>query len=473
MANEYFVDYDNMETLLTGIVSHSGSGSGTSNYIVFSEPDVTIYEGSSTLVYVRTNVNGTLTATSSNSTLVTAQVGVGENGKYIEIQSGTGTGNGVITVSANGTSSTINVTVETPPIYGVEWDGSTSPAWTRTDGAVGFTDPNPYYSGMTTTPSSPFDDISPWKDIKRVTNSTAGELVEIPKFYYKWTRSGNTMKLQISMNQQEGFLCSPAHADRGDGVGERNYVYVGRYHCDTSSYKSTTGVMPAYSITRATFRTNIHNLGTNIWQWDYAMLWTIRMLYLVEYASWDCQAKIGYGGTSSTTSSTPRINMGYTDSMPYHTGTDRTDRTTYGGIQYRYIEGLWDNVSDWVDGIIVRSSYYYCIKNPSNFTDTYSATGVTQLGSRATSSGCISVWSSPTTAGFEYALYPSTTNGTTYTNYCCDQHYYNSSYDTSYTCVYTGGSYNTKARNCGLFYSYCYSSSRAYVGSRLMVLPNN
>ena len=49
-------------------------------------------------------------------------------------------------------------------IYGAEWDGSSTTVWTRTDDAVGLPNPNPYYAGMSDTPSSPFDDISPWSE---------------------------------------------------------------------------------------------------------------------------------------------------------------------------------------------------------------------------------------------------------------------------------------------------------------------
>lgn len=39
-----------------------------------------------------------------------------------------------------------------------------------------------------------------------------------------------------------------------------------------------------------------------------------------------------------------------TNAGTYHTGTTAANRTTYGYTQYRYIEGLWDNVYDWMDG---------------------------------------------------------------------------------------------------------------------------
>ena len=86
---------------------------------------------------------------------------------------------------------------------------------------------------------------------------------------------------------------------------------------------------------------------------DYAMRLTIWMLMLVEFADNDFQAKIGYGcGDNSAVGA-----IGYTDSMTYHTGTTQSARTTYGlGTQYRYIEGLWDNVLDWMDGCYYSSS---------------------------------------------------------------------------------------------------------------------
>ena len=345
-------------------------------------------------------------------------------------------------------------------IYGAEWAGTSDPSWVRTDAAVGFSNPNPYYSGMSTTPSSPFDNIMPWAGIRRVTDANAGELVEIPKFYYKWTRDGVKMKLQISMSAFDGSHVSPAHADRGDGVGERDYVYVGRYHC-ASDYKSKTGVTPKSNVTRATFRSGIHALGSNVWQNDYAMRWTIGLLYLVEYAHWDSQTKIGYGSGNGS-----RVeNMGYTDNMPYHTGTTQTSRTTYGlGTQYRYIEGLWDNLFDLCDGIYFSNANIYCIKNPADFAET----GGTYVGSRSVNQGCIKSFTSPSQTGFEYALYANelVSDMTTYTTDFSN----NASWGQILFC---GGYWVNELKN-GLFCTFASdttSFSGGYAGSRLMVLP--
>lgn len=76
------------------------------------------------------------------------------------------------------------------------------------------------------------------------------------------------------------------------------------------------------------------------------MLFTIWLLYLVEFADWNSQATIGVGcGNSYST-------MGYTNNMPYCTGTTQYGRSSKGNsTQYRNIEGLWENTRDWVNGI--------------------------------------------------------------------------------------------------------------------------
>ena len=343
-------------------------------------------------------------------------------------------------------------------IYGAEWDGSSATTWTRTDEAAGFSDPVAAVNNGNG--SSPFDNLMPWAGMVIEEDPTAGTLVAIPKYWYKWTRTGNAMKLQISDAPQDGFFTSPAHADRGDGKGERDYVYVGRYHCNTS-YKSQAGSQPAASMTRAQARSNIHNLGSTYWQYDFAMYWTIMMLYLVEYANWNSQATIGYGCSPSGS----KFNLGATDSMVYHTGTTAANRTTYGSVQYRHIEGLWDNVYDWCDGIYFSGANVLCIKNPASFSDT---SGGTNVGTRATSSGWISGWTNPTADGFEYALYPNAVSGSE-TTYVC--HYCN--YYASGVVLYVGG-YYCQSQYHGAFYlngDYTASVANASIGCRLQKLP--
>ena len=356
--------------------------------------------------------------------------------------------------------------------YGVYWDGSESSAWTRIGKSASFEAPVPQHSdgnGGWVGGSSPFDNLMPWSGIQIVEDAEAGTLVSIPKFYYKWTHglgeNGNGLRLEISPSPQDGFFTSPAHADRGDGNGERDVVYVGRYHC-ASGYKSQTGVNPLARKTRDTFRQGIHGLGTDIWQYDFAMYWTIRMLYLVEFADWNSQAKIG-GGCSDSGSVQA---MGLTDSMTYHTGTTATaiGATNYGQVQYRHIEGLWSNVFDFCDGIYFSDTSVYAIKNPANFSDT---TGGVNVGTRTTANGVVTAWTNPTASGYEYAIYPNNcVSDSTYSTYSADSCNYNS----SGVVLYVGGSF-VQGQDDGLFRLYGddgASHSLSFIGSRLQKLPN-
>lgn len=357
------------------------------------------------------------------------------------------------------------------PIFGVEWDGSESSQWTRLGKSASFAEPVPQHSdgnGGWVGGSSPFDNIMPWSGMQIVEDAEAGTLVSIPKFYYKWTHglgeNENGLRLEISPSPQEGFFTSPAHADRGDGVGERDVVYVGRYHCATG-YKSQTGVNPLANQTQATFRSGIHALGNNIWQYDFAMYWTICMLFLVEFADWNSQGVIG-GGCSDSGSLQA---MGLTDGMTYHTGTTNTviGAENYGHIQYRHIEDLWANVFDWCDGIYFSGTNVYGINNPSDFSDTANGT---LIGTRPTSSGVPKTFNEPTASGYEYALYPATVDGTDYTVRTCDRYLYYSG-----GVVLNVGGYYVHHQYYGLFYlngNYSASDRDSGIGSRLMKLPS-
>ena len=341
-----------------------------------------------------------------------------------------------------------------PPIYGVDFTNmATTSKCTRTDAAANFADPQPAVAGGTG--SSPFDNIMPWSGMVRSTDPKAGEVVAIPKFYFKWETDGTKATgLKISMGKQSGFKTSPAHMDRGDGKGERDVIYVGRYHsCSTN--KSATGQRPKTSITRSDARTAVHSLGANVWQFDYATRVTIWMLYLVEFADWDSQAKIGYGCGNDSDAE----NVGASDSMQYHTGTMQADRTTYGvGVQYRYIEGLWDNVYDWMDGCYYSSSGMSIILNPNNFSDTENGTVIGTPSSGYSSAFAISDWS----------IYPNSTTGGSSTTGSCDIWNYGS----QYPCLFCGGSSRCR-EDRGLFYVNYNRISSAFsdVGFRVIVLP--
>lgn len=339
-------------------------------------------------------------------------------------------------------------------IYGASWDGTSTTKWSRTDEAAEFTDPVPYVAGASSY-GSPFDTLQPWAGMVK-SERTGGTMVSIPKFWYKLTQNGRGMSIQIADRAVEGYSVSPAHMDRGDGHGERDVVYIGRYHCN-GTYKSGTG-SPRVNMTRSSARSGIHNLGSTIWQSDFTMRFTLWLLYIVEFCDWNSQAKIGYGCSPNSNT----FAMGYTDSMPYHTGTDQSSRATYGGTQYRNIEGLWDNVWDWCDGCYYNSNGLNVILNPANFSD---GSGGTAVGTP--SNGWPSAFTVKTTGG--YPLFIPTAASGSESTYSCDYWLFSS----SYPCLFVGGYYYQDAYY-GMFYVHYSTASyyNGYLGCRLQELPN-
>lgn len=456
------------ETGVATIVASDGSETSTETITIsyYSKYNVELWLGTVYTINMTTEeptlYGKTITLTNGSDTATATFSANGEAVKKIKFTGavtitstdGSKTAEKIITVSSG--TSEYDVSLSFVQIYGASWDGTSTTAWSRTDAAAGFVDPVPYVSGAANY-GSPFDDKLPWSGMVKSTRN-GNAVVAIPKFWYKITQNGSGMKIQIADGEADGFKVSPAHMDRGDGKGERDVVYVGRYHCN-SSYKSATGGKPVASITRSAARASIHSTGNNIWQMDFATRFTLWLLYIVEFANWNSQAKIGYGcGNNSATE-----NMGYTDSMPYHTGTTQSSRTSYGlGTQYRNIEGLWDNVYDWCDGVYYGSNGMNIILNPNNFSD---SSGGTSVGTP--SSGYPSVFSVKDVSGTYEMFIPTAASGSDST-YSCD-HW---SFGASSPCLFVGGNYGQSGYR-GMFcvgYSSA-SSSGADIGCRLLELP--
>lgn len=321
-------------------------------------------------------------------------------------------------------------------IYGVRWgytDGIIDTAGTRTDEAADFDDPVPYVSGEDPQQEiinrlacgSPFDVLYPWNGMAPYMDILLGSMVAIPKFYFRWTKTDDYLQLQVATYAADGFSVSPAHMDRGDGKGERDAVYIARYHAGQVASQSLPGMDPLTNITRADLRTSIEQMQTQVGasgysMQDYAMFWTWRMLYLVEYANWNGQAMIGYGtgngnddGEDDPDEQTAPRSNGTTDRMVYHTGTMQTSKDTPGqGVQYRWIEDPWGGVAEWIDGWYMAvdeetgEGYSCIIMNPDNFSDTEGGIEINR-GEEAPN-GWITDWEIPDVEGCEWALIPFT-----------------------------------------------------------------
>ena len=439
----------NGETTSGSVQITAGGQSKTLNLEFFSATITVNVESGSTVTCAKGS--NTQTKTSTGSAVFTVK----EAGTYTITATKSGQeASGTVQITASGQSKTISLAYV--HIYGVSWDGSSTTKLTRTDDAGLFTDPVPAVGNGAG--SSPFDNRLPWSGMTKTTDGN-NVLVAIPKYWVKVSHA--PFKVQIADKATPGYQVSPAHRDRGDGKGERDVVYIGRYECD-GSYMSRSGQAPKVSTPLATFRSGIHALGATYWQADIALHLTWWFLYIVEYADWNGQTAIGQGNVSSGA----KINTGATDSMTYHTGRAAgTDGQT--AVQYRNIENPWGNVLEWRDGIIFSDANISTYNNPANFSDSYNGTGATvRSNKRATTGGWIKAWGHDTND--PSFIYPSEVGGSETTrvpDYCY--------YDTGVRALCVGGSYSngTGAGPFCLVGNVAPSNTIGNLGSRLQKLP--
>ena len=360
-------------------------------------------------------------------------------------------------------------------IYGCTWSGSNTSACVRTDDAVGAS-VNPYYAGMTETPSSTFDSYYPWNKVEDVTSEdddyatigsgAYGDFVRIPKFWQKIEKSGTTISWKIAPYQVDSTYRLPRAFIRSDNT-VRDYIYIAKYHCaNDGTYRSLANGTPQVNQTRATFRSGCH-LASNVWMLSYDVYEVIRSLYIVEFANFDAQRQIGYGCGNGSYVQSCTVN----GTFSYHTGTALSSRTSYGvGVKYRNIVGLWDNCWDFCDGITFDGSHTYMSNDRDNFSDDYTTTGMTYVGERPSSASSNSIKSFfvATASGFEGSMFASEIDGdTSGSSYTCDVLW------SGGTVLLVGGGYNQELA-AGLFALISNLSASYYnsdVGSRLQILP--
>lgn len=348
--------------------------------------------------YISTNVDvdsGTITISALKSTN-----GLAANSTvfYVHISAGSN-----YTSSAPG----YYVRVESlTSVFGVSWDSSNpSTALTRLTKA---NDPNKLVTvDITTEPvpavgtgsgSSPFDNYMPWmgmeeynvdvqagavgakKGDSRFSRSNNAVMVKIPEFYYKIEKSGSVFRYYVADGPVDGLSLHPGSGD--------NYMarYEGHITYDSGTGKfglgSASGMTILTSNTRSDFRNKAKDNGPGSQLRDIAAWCAYDLLYLVEYADWDSQKKIGPGIVNDTAAH----KTGETDAMVYHTG--RANSGDNSAVQYRGIENPWGNVWEWVDGINFNNYAPVICTDPTKYADdtttNYTVAGVPLGGSGST-----------------------------------------------------------------------------------------
>lgn len=324
--------------------------------------------------------------------------------------------------------------------------------------------------------SSNFDAVNPWKSMEEYnlvdglikykkgddgfSRTKYDTMVYIPKFWFKFeTDTSKGIKYYyISFIEHSGFTLHP-------GSGR----YVGRY-MSTSSGSSLSGVM-ADGVSRPDLRTKLRTKASGLEIMDYVTWGAIQLLYLIEFADWDSQKKIGNGSTSS------RIANGATDAEQNNTSGSTEDWTTQ--IQYRSIENLWGNgMSIKYEGCYIRyhsSSYsFWFTADPKKYSDGWPDLDYS-TSVYYNSNGYISGMSNGSASG---AFLPSGVSGSS-TTYIPDR-YYSSIYKNS-TSSYgfntgvdsTGAPVTTSYRLAFPEIGYYSSSDGGYMGMFTFVLSSS
>lgn len=381
-------------------------------------------------------------------------------------------GEWTVTATQNGESVSSNVVITSDgqiksvelsfvKIYGISRDiTASSPAWARTDDAVGMT---ATASVGTTAGASSFDSCYPWSGITRETLSTGDVMVKIPKFWFRRYRDGNVEHIKIANKATTGFALHPAFNHAGVEV---NHIYVGAYKT-SSNNKSVTGAAPQVNQTRATMRSNAKNKGAGWSLIDISALSAIQMLMLVEFADNNMQAKIGRGYCDSNSAA---LNTGSCDSVSNLTGRPSgTDGKV--DVVWRGIEGLWGNVWEFVDGVNWNDGTYYVCNDSSKYADD-TATNYTALSFKGATNWSFSYITGEglDTGNNEHVMLPAAAGSGSESTYDCDACFAAPGWRVSQH----GGSW-LDGSTCGLFTTGLNAASSflsADFGSRLLYIPS-
>ena len=351
-----------------------------------------------------------------------------------------------------------------PIIMGVKRQiSSSATAWERTDGAVGFV-ANATKNGGTV--QNDFDNAPIYADILTMDISANGTINKkygdadfsftnpvgyivtyFPEFWYKRWQADGYEYIQISNVQKDGFIYSEP-------------FYIGRYDASGSSSAVTckSGQSPFVSVSITNLRTYTRNIGAgwgqiDIWRWSM-----LQILYLVEYADYDSQSKLGYGCCNGS-----KISSGQCDSLGMKSGTTNNDKKH--AVIYRGVENIFGNIYQWLDGINIGTGPKSWICNDrSQYASDKTTSPYVQVSYTEASGNYIK------TMGYD-SNYPAIQRATAVqsssSSYCPD--YFSSVAGYS---VYVGG-YYSNGLHCGLWFANFNTSSTAgtYVGGRLLFIP--
>lgn len=249
-----------------------------------------------------------------------------------------------------------------------------------------------------------------------LTGADGQVMVEIPATYVKFT-PGSSRKWEISMIPGPGYVLHPAFMKDGVFVPYRyrgaytacfydvsGAAYLDGFNWDTNptvdatattgdKLASVSGKYPLVGVTRAQCRVLAANRGAGWRVHDYWLDELIKLLFIVEYGTFNAQSKLGDGNSLVTNAYTAASSGTQTDSPHSIAGKSNSignaSTTTITGassgtrdtafMSYRGIENWYANCWQFVDGVNFNTGQTYVSNTRSNFADD-TATGYDILG---------------------------------------------------------------------------------------------
>jgi hypothetical protein len=280
-------------------------------------------------------------------------------------------------------------------------------------------------------------------------------MVQVPKFYVKYTDDGVSKSVEISLTADAGFVIHPAFVKAGVEVVYRYYrAYTAINEVDV--LHSVSGVIPTRSQTIATFRTQARANGAGWEMVDWNLLSAIQALGFVEFADFQWDRYIGAGNNVGD-------DYGITTGQSNGIGNSSSPSTNDDmWMSYRGIENFYADVWEFTDGVNITDYVPYINSDHTTFasdvfTGGYVSSGVTMPAASGNYIKNINVGST----GF----IPTDVTGGSSTTYVGDGVWT----ATDNTIAFFGGSANSSALSAAfsLHASYASSLSASSVGAGL------
>ena len=208
--------------------------------------------------------------------------------------------------------------------------------------------------------------------------SDGNVMVEIPKFWFKYTKDGDIHRYRMSDVEDDGdFTDVHPMFDRGGTIVD--YRYVSAYQASVVTIDGTDYLMSVSDVcltadkTRDEFRTLAANNGDHWSQLDWYSNLGLQHLYLIEYGTFDSQTAIGMGRTQlsdgawecgSYWATNGKSNGAGNATYNYEYDGDADDAEAEEAcMSYRGVENWYGNVYTFIDGINVLGDYQWWASN--------------------------------------------------------------------------------------------------------------